>query len=62
MAEGFMNQVVLDGIVQCGSHEEQALGQIPHLGDAEFCCRDHSGSSCRSFDEGRADPGWARGL
>ena len=25
MAEGFMNQVLLDGIVQCGSHEEQAV-------------------------------------
>ena len=25
MAEGFMNQVVLDGTSQCGSHEEQAI-------------------------------------
>ena len=25
MAEGFMNQVVLDGTAQCRSHEEQAV-------------------------------------
>ena len=64
MAEGFMNQVVLDGTAQCGSHEEQTgrLGPIPHLGEAEFCRRVHSGSSRLSFDEGRPDPGLARGL
>ena len=62
MAEGFLNEVLLDGTAQCGSHEEQAPGQIPHLGEAESCRRVHSESSRHRFDEGRPDPGWARGL
>ena len=64
MAEGFMNQAVLDGTAQCGSPDDQAIqGKIPHLGEAEFCRRVHSGSSRRNFcDEGCPDPGWARGL